>query len=318
MPKRTTLTEEQKSELCAFARINKKNQSQYVDWIENKWGLRVDESTISHILKTSEERLDNGISNSKTKRHRAVTYPELDLALKEFVLIYQHRTVFTRRKSEGTLNFSPGWLYKFKNRNGIRLRQLQGKAASANIVAINNIMPSIKNKCASYPPERIYNMDETGLFYRYKSLINANSDLRSSLEDFCQTTNPVLNDIADALNALDLLDPIQVEEYLAIPEENIVYEVPSNDQVITELVETFRTNEPTNIDLEDEDDSFEAPIVSANMAIASLETMRTFLLQQDCIEGYVNLVRRIEKFIKKTKVGQIQQSRIDQFFVEDN
>ncbi|CAG8693736.1 936_t:CDS:1, partial [Dentiscutata heterogama] len=50
--------------------------------IKNKWGLRVDESTISCILKTSEERFDNGISNSKTKRHRAVIYPELDLALK--------------------------------------------------------------------------------------------------------------------------------------------------------------------------------------------------------------------------------------------
>ncbi|CAG8804505.1 2621_t:CDS:2, partial [Racocetra persica] len=123
----------------------------------------------------------------------------------------------------------------------------------------------------------------------------------NTIQNFRQTTNPVLNDIANILNALDLLDPMQVEEYLAIPEENIVYEVPSNDQVITELVETFRTNEPTNIDLEDEDDSFEAPIVSANMAIASLETMRTFLLQQDCIEEYVNLVRRIEKFIKKTK-----------------
>ncbi|CAG8443088.1 9549_t:CDS:1 [Cetraspora pellucida] len=156
-------------------------------------------------------------------------------------------------------------------------------------------------------------------WYQTKILsADANSDLRSSLEDFRQTTNPVLNDIADALNALDLLNPMQVEEYLAIPEENIVYEVPSNDQVITELVETFRTNEPTNIDLEDEDDSFEAPIVSANTAIASLETMRTFLLQQDCTEEYVNLIRRIEKFIKKTKVGQMQQSRIDQFFVEDN
>src|SRR6185437_11764994 len=186
MPKRTTLTEEQKSELCVFARVNKKNRSQYVDWIENKWGLRVDESTISRILKTSEERLDNGISNFKTKRHRAVTYPELDLTLKEFVLIYQHRTVLTdallveKAKvladglgiPQGTLNFSPGWLYKFKNRNGIRLRQLQGEAASADMVAINNVMPSIKNKCASYPPERIYNMDETGLFYRYKSLIS--------------------------------------------------------------------------------------------------------------------------------------------------
>ncbi|CAG8586978.1 623_t:CDS:2, partial [Dentiscutata heterogama] len=272
MPKRTTLTEEQKNELCTYA----------------CWGLRVDESTISRILKTSEEQLGNGISNFKTKHHRAVIYPELDLALKEFVLIYQHRTVLTDallvKKAkvladsleipQGTLNFSSSWLYKFKNRNGIRLQQLQGEATSANMDSAH------------------------GRRYHYEFQEELSSP---SCSDFCQTTNPVLNDIADALNALDLLDSMQVEEYLAISEENIVYEVLSNDQVITELVKTFRTNEPTNINLKDEDDSFEAPIVSTNTAIASLKTMRMFLLQQDCTEEYVNFVRRIEKFIKKTK-----------------
>ncbi|CAG8520570.1 2676_t:CDS:2 [Racocetra fulgida] len=67
-----------------------------------KWGLRVDKSTISRILKTGEERLNSEIPNPDTKRHRAVTYPELDLALKEFdlalkefVLIYQNRTILS-------------------------------------------------------------------------------------------------------------------------------------------------------------------------------------------------------------------------------
>ncbi|CAG8820641.1 14489_t:CDS:1, partial [Cetraspora pellucida] len=180
MPKRTTLTDAQRHELCVYARDNKKTQSQYVDWIKNKWDLKIDESTVSHILKTSEKRLEDRIVNSNIKRHRTVTYPELDLALKEFVLIYQHRTVLSdailigKAKAladgmgipQGALNFSPGWLYKFKNRNDIRLRQLQGEDASADEVAINNIMPLLKNKCSNYPAERIYNMDETGLFYR--------------------------------------------------------------------------------------------------------------------------------------------------------
>jgi hypothetical protein len=185
MSKRITLTDGQKRELCAYAHNNKKTRSQYVDWIEEQWGLRVDESTISRILQTSKNRLNDEIINSNTKRHRTVTYPELDLALKEFVSIYQHRTVLSdvllieKAKilanglgiPQGALNFSPGWLYKFKNRNGIRLRQLQGEAASANEEAIGDYMPIIKNKCANYPIERIYNMDETGLFYRYKFFI---------------------------------------------------------------------------------------------------------------------------------------------------
>ena len=180
MSKRTTLTDEQKRKLCIYARDNKRTRTQYIDWIENQWGLRVDESTVSRILKASEERLGNEIINPNTKRHRTTTYPELDLALKEFVLIYRHRTILSdallieKAKElangfgipQGALNFSPGWLYKFKNRNGIRLRQLQGEAASADEEAIEDRMPAIKNMCANYPIERVYNMDETALFYR--------------------------------------------------------------------------------------------------------------------------------------------------------
>ena len=46
-----TLTDAQKYELCVYARDHKlKSRSEYVNWIEQKWGVRVDESTISRIL----------------------------------------------------------------------------------------------------------------------------------------------------------------------------------------------------------------------------------------------------------------------------
>ncbi|CAG8508435.1 4894_t:CDS:2 [Dentiscutata erythropus] len=50
--------------------------------------------------------------------------------------------------------------------------------------------------------------------------------IQNSLEDFCQTTDPIINDIANTLESLDLPDPMNIEEYLAISEKNIVYEVP--------------------------------------------------------------------------------------------
>ena len=138
--------------------------------------------------------------------------------------------------------------------------------------------------------------------------------LRSPSEDLRRTADPVLNDILNALETLDLPDPMPVEEFLAIPEENVVYEVPSDDQVITDLVETFRADEPTTVELEDIDDSLEIPIVSANTANVSLETVRTFLLQQNDAEEYVNALRKVKKFIKKVKATQMQQRKIDQFF----
>ena len=67
---------------------------------------------------------------------------------------------------DGTLVFSAGWLQKFKERNGICQKKLHGEASSANLAVIAEALPLLKSKCEHYPPERIYNMDETGLFYR--------------------------------------------------------------------------------------------------------------------------------------------------------
>jgi hypothetical protein len=132
--KRTTLTEIQKRELCVYAHNNKETRAQYVDWIEEKWGVRVNESTITRILQTSDKRLNSETISPNTKRHKSVTYPEVELALKEFVLNYQHRTVLSdailiekaKMIADGlgipqdALQFSSGWLHKFKERNGIR------------------------------------------------------------------------------------------------------------------------------------------------------------------------------------------------------
>ncbi|CAB5378851.1 unnamed protein product [Rhizophagus irregularis] len=112
-------------------------------------------------LNIKEKRLTTEITKSEAKCHKLVTVPVLELALKEFVLCYQHKTILSdailieKAKilaselgvSQGTLQFSKEWLQKFKERNAL---------------------PLLQNKCAEYPPDRIYNMDETGLFYHNK------------------------------------------------------------------------------------------------------------------------------------------------------
>ena len=178
MSPKVTLTDGQKYEFCLYARDNKKTRKEYVEWIKQKWGVTVDESTITQILKSKEKRLAAEVVNHEAKRHRSVTIPELELALKEFVLVYQEQTILSdallieKAKllakdlgiPEGTLQFSSGWLWKFKNRNRIRQRKLHREEASADQNAIIESLPSLQDKCSSYPPERIYNMDETGLF----------------------------------------------------------------------------------------------------------------------------------------------------------
>src|SRR6266498_3979427 len=93
--KKVTLTNSQKYELCLYANNNKRTCSQYVNWIKQKWGLRVDESTITRILQTKDKRLTTEVIKPDTKRHKGVIVLELELALKEFVLTYQHRTILS-------------------------------------------------------------------------------------------------------------------------------------------------------------------------------------------------------------------------------
>jgi Tc5 transposase DNA-binding domain len=179
MPPKVTLTDAQKYQFCLYARDNKRTRPQYVNWIEDKWGVRIDESTVTRILKTTEQRLRVEVANPVAKRHKSVRCPQLELALKEFLLIYQRRTIISdsllieKAKQladalgiQGKIQFSAGWLQKFKARHGIRHRTLEGEAASADQAAIVNSMPLLRDRCANYPLERIYNMDETALFYR--------------------------------------------------------------------------------------------------------------------------------------------------------
>ena len=68
------------------------------------------------------------------------------------------------------------------------------------------------------------------------------------------------------------------------------------------------------MDLDDIDDSCESPIINTSTAIASLDTVRMFLLQQDNAEEYVKLVEKIEKFFKIKKTNSMRQTNIDTYF----
>ncbi|CAG8715642.1 34106_t:CDS:2, partial [Racocetra persica] len=118
-----------------------------------------------------------------------VTVPELELALKKFILIYQYRTILSDTMMiekaklladklgvpEGKLYFSSGWLQKFKERNGIYQIKLHREADSVDEDVITESLPLLKSKCSEYPLDRIYNMDKTGLFYQLepdRTLVN--------------------------------------------------------------------------------------------------------------------------------------------------
>ena len=76
-------------------------------------------------------------------------------------------------------------------------------------------------------------------------------DLRNDLEN----EKLVFNDFADALQALNFFYKILLEEFLNVPEENVIYKVPKDDQIIEELVYLFKNTDEENMNLEKADDS---------------------------------------------------------------
>lgn len=66
------------------------------------------------------------------------------------------------------LQFSRGWVAGFKRRHGIRGFTRHGEAASADVSIDTQILiEQIKDKVATFDPADVFNMDETGLFFRF-------------------------------------------------------------------------------------------------------------------------------------------------------
>jgi Tc5 transposase DNA-binding domain/CENP-B N-terminal DNA-binding domain len=63
-------------------------------------------------------------------------------------------------------NASAGWLDRFKSRYGLKNVNLHVEMGDVDIAAIDEEMRALRQKIAAYDLECIFNMDETGLFFR--------------------------------------------------------------------------------------------------------------------------------------------------------
>jgi len=114
------------------------------------------------------------------------------------------------------------------------------------------------------------------------------------------------------LEILNLPNSMEAKEFLTIQDENIVYEIPEDDQIIAELIKIFKkkSNDDNDLDEDEMDDSTEVATVCTNVALKGLKTVHTFLLQQENGNEYIKLVNTIEKFIRKKQT----QTTINQYF----
>ena len=68
--------------------------------------------------------------------------------------------------AELQLNFSNGWLYKFKKRNGFKRYHCHGESGDLNVKNIINDLPHVIDEPRNYALNDIWNADEFGIFYK--------------------------------------------------------------------------------------------------------------------------------------------------------
>jgi len=153
--------------------------------------------------------------------------------------------------------------------------------------------------------ETIYNC------WQHTSILpdNANFDITHEADDL------TLDELFEQLDNLHLPDMMHVKEFLNFSDENIVYEILDDDQIIAELVNIFKEKFDENIDDPDEiDDSTETEVINTRVALKSLKIVHKFLLQQENANECIKLVNIVEKFIRKKQTNFMQQTTIDQYF----
>jgi hypothetical protein len=114
------------------------------------------------------------------KRARTVKFPEFEGALLEWCLRAQGRIPLTDKllvekarsfanhfdTNMDAITFSNGWLRQFKKRHNLKQIRMHGESGSVSELVIGETITGLKQLTNNYAWKDIYNMDETGLFFR--------------------------------------------------------------------------------------------------------------------------------------------------------
>jgi DDE superfamily endonuclease/Tc5 transposase DNA-binding domain/Fission yeast centromere protein N-terminal domain len=218
--KRNTLTFGQKEEIRKHHAENKCTHEQLTVWATEHFGVAVGQSTIGKILKTKMESL----VDPEQKRLRVSRFPELEAALFEFVIKYQEKTSITdlvitskARKlceemgiSEDKFKISNGWLNRFKQRHGIRLRTLHGESGSVNESELAGFRKQLIELIDDYEPRNVFNMDETGLFFRMQPSKSLGT---KKLKGRKKAKERITVGLCVNMDASEKMEPIVIDQY---------------------------------------------------------------------------------------------------------
>lgn len=157
-------------------------------WANEKFSTSVNEMTISRLLKNKALYLGRVTDKPNSMRARKVLSSPVERATFAWFSLMEEKSTtgaddvlysiaerfyacLPRAPESKEHHFSKGWVAGFKKRYGIKGFVHHGESASANNAEETKVrIQEIKDKIATYNPRDVFNMDETGLFYKFESL----------------------------------------------------------------------------------------------------------------------------------------------------
>ena len=183
--KHATMTDAIRQAMCQKKAENPKmTQGELAKWLETEHDIKITQATVSNTLKRTAESLNSTGPNRNVRRHREVKYPVVEESLYEWFLLNQERINMSgdilKEKAANLLklacpldtpdfNFSNGWLDRFKRRHNIKSFRRFGESGSVDMQRIEEALPRLRAELDQFEWRDIYNMDETGLFYRMQA-----------------------------------------------------------------------------------------------------------------------------------------------------
>ncbi|EPY51118.1 hypothetical protein SPOG_05336 [Schizosaccharomyces cryophilus OY26] len=182
---RITVSGREKKALRAFYynQARKPTQVELADWFKSEFGKPIAQSTLSRILSDRFAYLDDTDQNLHAKRNRSPKFPALEKALYDWI----QDSHLTRTKATGDIlkaaatklwstipeykespmpEFSNGWVEGFRRRYLERVDEPSGREYHVNVEQLGESMVRIQDVASFFSKENIFNMDETGLFWK--------------------------------------------------------------------------------------------------------------------------------------------------------
>ena len=134
--------------------------------------------TLSTFLK-NRSKIEEENSSGSRKRIREAAYSDIDEVLYRWFLMARQSAIpingplmmekaekFAKDLGHSEFKATASWLQRFKGRKGIVSKVVSGESAATDTTVVANWKSKLSGLLEGYSPDCIYNVDETGLFYR--------------------------------------------------------------------------------------------------------------------------------------------------------